>query len=309
MQKCLTMPMHQAESLSLDPLVGGGYVRARHAESAALQLATLFDGLVTIDHRRWACHEAELSWTAPQHLVVLTERGATAKTHIRSSSTLSYEGRDRPGAISFVPAGVERRGYFRDADLIYTALWIDPSLSFPGCPKLAELPMQINGGDTVIHSLLCALSTEMAIGHTPETSYLEHLVALVGLRLGRTEVEETDRGRLGRLLLRRLTDYIDARIEGSISLTELARIAEMPVDTFARHFKAETGMAPYAFVIRRRVQCAENLLRNSTMPIVSMAFELGFSSQSHFTSAFKRITGTTPSAYRQKTSRILTSCS
>ncbi|MBA1274497.1 helix-turn-helix domain-containing protein [Stutzerimonas azotifigens] len=303
------MPMHQAKSLLLEPQIGGGYVRARNAKGSALQSATLFDGLVTVDHRRWACHEAELSWTAPQHVVILTERGATAKTHIRSSSTLSYQGRDRPGAISFVPAGVERRGYFLDADLIYTALWIDPSLTFPGCPRLAELPMRINGGDTVIHSLLCALSTEMAIGYTPETSYLEHLVALVGLRMGRTEAEETGRGRLGRPLLRRLADYIDTRIEGSISLTALARIAEMPVDTFARHFKAETGMAPYTFVIRRRVHCAENLLRNSTMPIASMALELGFSSQSHFTSTFKRITGTTPNAYRQQTSRILTTCS
>lgn len=303
------MSAHQSASTSLEPRVGEGQIRARQAEGAALQSASLFDGLVTVDHRRWACREAELSWTAPQHVVILTERGATAKTHIRSSSTLTYEGRDRPGAISFVPAGVERRGYFRDADLIYTALWIDPSLDFPGCPRLAELPMRVNSGDNVVHSLLSSLSAEMASGQTPEASYLEHLVALVGLRLGRTEAGEASRGRLGRPLLQRLTEYIDSRIEASISLTELARLADMPVDTFARHFKAETGMAPYTYVITRRVHRAESLLRSSSMPIINMAFELGFSSQSHFTSTFKRLTGTTPSAYRQQSSGILTSAS
>ncbi|RON86632.1 AraC family transcriptional regulator [Pseudomonas chlororaphis] len=301
--------LRESANRLLQPRVGAGCIRARGAEGAVLQSASLFDGLVTIDHRRWACREAELSWTAPQHVVILTERGATAKTHIRSSSTLNYEGCDRPGSISFVPAGVERQGYFRDADLIYTALWIDTALDFPGCPRLAELPMRINSGDGVIHSLLAALSAEMAGGHVPEASYIEHLVALVGLRLGRVDTASAGGGRLGPQLLKRLSDYVEARIDGSISLTELARIAGMPVDTFARHFKAETGMAPYAYVIERRVRRAENLLRAGNMPISAMALELGFSSQSHFTSTFRRITGTTPNSYRQQASRILTSSS
>lgn len=298
------MSVQPSGAVSLEPRVGKGRIRARGAEGAALQSASLFDGLVTVDHRRWACREAELSWSAPQHVVILTERGTTARTHIRSSSTLTYEGCDRPGAISFVPAGVERRGYFRDADLIYTALWIDPALDFPGCPQLADLPMRVNSGDNVIHSLLSSLSNEMANGHAPQTCYLEHLVALVGLRLGR--VESAGAGKLGSPLLTRLADYIDSKIDGHISLTELARLADMPVDTFARHFKAQTGMAPYAFVIERRVRRAESLLRDGNMPISLMALELGFSSQSHFTSTFRRITGTTPSAYRQQASAILT---
>lgn len=301
--------LQETGSLSLEPRIGRGRIRARDAKSEALHSASLFDGLVTLDQRRWACREAELSWTAPQHVVILTERGATARTHIRSSSTLSYDGCDRPGAISFVPAGVERRGYFRDADLIYTALWIDPALDFPGCPRLAELPMRVNSGDAVIHALLAALSAELAGGQVLEASYLEHLVALVGLRLGRVEAEQAGSGRLGPLLLRRLSEYIDARIGDSLSLSELARIAGMPVDTFARHFKAETGMAPYAYVIERRMRRAESLLRAGSLPISAMAFELGFSSQSHFTSTFRRITGTTPSAYRKQTCGILTSFS
>ncbi|SDZ67785.1 AraC family transcriptional regulator [Pseudomonas sp. NFIX28] len=301
--------LRESANRLLEPRVGAGCIRARGAEGALLQSASLFDGLVTIDHRRWACREAELSWTAPQHVVILTECGATAKTHIRSSSTLTYEGCDRPGSISFVPAGVERQGYFRDADLVYTALWIDTALDFPGCPRLAELPMRINSGDGVIHSLLAALSTEMAAGHVLETSYIEHLVALVGLRLGRVDAASAGSGRLGPLLRKRLSDYIDSRIDGSISLSELARLAGMPVDTFARHFKAETGMAPYAYVIERRVRRAESLLRAGSMPISAMALELGFSSQSHFTSTFRRVTGTTPSSYRQQASRILTNAS
>jgi AraC family transcriptional regulator len=150
----------------------------------------------------------------------------------------------------------------------------------------------------------------MAAGHVPDAVYLEHLVALVALRLGRAESPRTARqGRLGRPLIERLTEYIESRIEAGISLSELARLADMPVDTFARHFKAETGMAPYAYVIECRVRRAEALLRGSNMPISAMAFELGFSSQSHFTSTFRRLTGTTPHAYRQQAAGILTSLS
>ncbi|SOZ50749.1 hypothetical protein CBM2615_A170021 [Cupriavidus taiwanensis] len=42
----------------------------------------------------------------------------------------------------------------------------------------------------------------------------------------------------------------------------------MPVDTFARRFKAQTGMAPYAYVIDRRVRRAQSLLRGSALPML-----------------------------------------
>ena len=298
---------YRVQARSLQPLVGNGHIHAHQPDGQALQTHSLYGGRVTVDRRRWTCREAEFSWTAPQHVIILTERGATARTHIRSGTKPIYDGRDRSGAVSFVPAGVERNGYFRDADLVYTALWVDPGLDLPGCSQLSALPLRVNTSDPVIRTLLASLGAEMAAGQVPEAVYLEHLLALMSLRLGggggvrgRACADPPAKvHRLGRGVVKRLDEYIESHIDAGISLSELAQLADMPVDTFARRFKAATGMAPYAYVIERRVWRAETLLRAGSMPISAMALELGFSSQSHFTSTFRRLTGITPHAYRQ----------
>ncbi|WP_454736054.1 helix-turn-helix domain-containing protein [Cupriavidus necator] len=287
--------------MTLTPAIGHGRLRARQARTAAACTTSMLDGGVVFDHRHWVCGEAEFRWSAPRHLIVLTERGTTGRTCIHSEGRLMHDGRDGPGTLSFVPAQAERSGHFRDADLVYTALWLDPALDLPGCDRLAQLPMRINDtADAVVQTLLKSFSAEMAAGRVPEAVYLEHLVSLVALRIaGATPAASGRRAPgLGKRLLARLTDYIDSRLDASLSLSDLAGVAGMPVDTFARRFKAETGMAPYAYVIARRVRRAQCLLRSSSMPISTLALELGFSSQSHFTSTFQRLTGTTPRTYR-----------
>lgn len=294
--------MAAAESASLEPLLGNGTLRAAAAEATGLGTLSLLGGLVTFDRRRWACKEAEIQWTAPSHVIVLTERGMTTTTQIYSESRRIYQGSDRPGALSFVPAGVERSGYFHEADLVYSALWLDPSLDLPGCSALLDRPIRVNGSDEVVRSLIGSLAAEVSAGHLPDSVYLDHLVSLVSLRLANGGPDESPgkrRRRLGPQLVKRLTEYIESRLDSDISLTDLARLACMPVDTFSRHFRAETGMAPYAYVLERRVRRAEALLQSSAMPISLMALELGFSSQSHFTSTFRRLTGTTPHLYRR----------
>ncbi|CAM4034462.1 helix-turn-helix domain-containing protein [Bordetella muralis] len=296
---------HRATARLLQPLVGNGQILARQPDGQALQKHSLHGGQITIDRRRWTCREAEFRWTAPQHVIILTERGGTARTHMRDGAKPIYDGRDRSGVVSFVPAGVERNGYFRDADLVYTALWVDPNLDLQGCSQLSAAPLRVNTSDSVIRALMASLGAELAAGQLPEAVYLEHVLALISLRLGgnigrRSNGAATKMPRLGRGVLKRLDDYIESHIEAGISLSELARLAGMPVDTFARRFKAETGMAPYAYVIERRVRRAETLLRTVNIPISEIAFGLGFSSQSHFTSTFRRVIGITPYAYRQR---------
>jgi len=134
------------------------------------------------DSRRWACQEAELHWTAPHHLIVLTDGGSTSRTSSRTERKIIYDGQDRPGILTFVPAGAERIGFYRDVDLSYSALWIDPDLALPGLERLRDIPILVNESDAVIGTLLRSLCTEMLFGHRPDTVYVEHLVSLVGLR-------------------------------------------------------------------------------------------------------------------------------
>ncbi|WP_046117296.1 AraC family transcriptional regulator [Sinorhizobium sp. PC2] len=287
--------------MSFKPLLGDGRIRTREEVSAPPQTASWLDSSVIFDSRRWACQEAELRWTAPHHLIVLTDGGSTSRTSIRTEGKTLYDGQDRPGVLTFVPAGAERVGFYRDVDLSYSALWIDPALVLPGLERLRDTPVLVNRSDAVIGTLLRSLCTEMSLGHVPDTVYVEHLVALVALRMAGLEgnlLSVASRGRLGRRTFERVRDYIDAHISSDISLSEVADIAGMPLDTFARRFKETTGRPPYAYILEERVRRAELLLRDTSIAIGAIAFRLGFSSQSHFTTTFRRLKGITPRTYR-----------
>lgn len=285
--------------MSIRPLLGEGRIRARDDLTEPLHAASWLG--VVFEHRRWTCREVEMRWRAPHHLIVLTEAGRTAATRIRCGDETVYDGRDRAGVISFVPAGVERDGLYRDADLTYSALWLDPSLDLPEFGRLAQLPILANRSDPVVATLLSTLRAEMASGCTPQSAYIEHAVAILALRLAALHgvvPRPARHGVLGRRTLARVEDYVAAHLVDDISLSVLAAVAGVGADSFARRFKATTGLAPYAYVLEKRIGRAEDLLRATDLSLASIAVQLGFSSQSHFTTTFRRLRGTTPRAWR-----------
>lgn len=93
--------------------------------------------------------------------------------------------------------------------------------------------------------------------------------------------------------------YIDGNVSRPITIKELAAEVSMSPYHFARSFKEVVGVPPHRYVILRRIEHAKTLLQNSRLSIAEIAFECGFSSQSHLTSAFKTETGLTPLRYRQ----------
>ncbi|MGL4966848.1 MAG: helix-turn-helix transcriptional regulator [Inquilinus sp.] len=287
--------------MSIRPIFGDGQLRACEDRTVQLHRASWFGSRVLFEHRRWVCREVEMCWAAPRHLLVLTETGRTAGTRVQADGRLLFDGPDRPGVFTFVPAGAERTGVYRDADLSYSALWIDPA--WDRVDRLADLPILVNRSDAVIGTLIAELQAEIALGCRPDAAYVEHLVALLGFRLAALDhalPPPSRHGRLGRRALARVRDHVDARIADDISLTGMAEVAGMRADSFARRFKVTTGMAPYAFVLEERIRRAEALLADAALPIGTIAIRLGFSSQSHFTATFRRLRGISPRAHRMR---------
>ncbi|WP_342237114.1 helix-turn-helix transcriptional regulator [Inquilinus sp. OTU3971] len=287
--------------MSIRPIFGDGQIRTREDATVQLHRASWFGSRVLFDHRRWVCREVEMCWTAPRHLLVLTDAGRTAGTRVQADGRLLFDGPDRPGVFTFVPAGAERTGVYRDADLRYSALWIDPA--WDRADRLADLPILVNRNDAVVGALIGALQAEIALGCRPDAAYVEHLLALLGFRLAALDhapPPPSRHGRLGRRALARVRDYVDAHIADDISLTGMAEAAGMGADSFARRFKATTGTAPYAFVLEERIRRAEALLADAALPIGTIAIRLGFSSQSHFTATFRRLRGTCPRTHRMR---------
>jgi AraC-like DNA-binding protein len=97
--------------------------------------------------------------------------------------------------------------------------------------------------------------------------------------------------------IRRIIDYIEGNIGGSLRLEELARIAQTSKFHFARAFGNTVGVSPHVFVRQRQVSRAAGLLTTSRMPLQEIALQCGFADQPHFTRTFKMHFGVSPGRY------------
>ena len=99
---------------------------------------------------------------------------------------------------------------------------------------------------------------------------------------------------LSRIQLKRTVEYMQASLLRDVGLKELASVAGLSPSHFGRAFKASTGLTPHRWIVQRRVQLAQRLMRESGKSIVIASQMAGFATQSHFTKAFRAITGATP---------------
>jgi AraC family transcriptional regulator len=98
--------------------------------------------------------------------------------------------------------------------------------------------------------------------------------------------------------LRRCIALMDARLGGDLRLDELAREAGLSTSHFIRSFRESTGKTPYQFLLDRRVERAQTLMREPRTSLTEVAKSSGFANQHHMARIFRSVTGVTPSDYR-----------
>ncbi len=86
----------------------------------------------------------------------------------------------------------------------------------------------------------------------------------------------------------------------ALTLESWAAELELPAAEFRQRFRAATGSMPYAWYLQRRIERAKELLTNSRESLNEIALRVGFSSQSHFTEAFRRLEGAPPARWRSQ---------
>ncbi len=133
---------------------------------------------------------------------------------------------------------------------------------------------------------------------------LSYLIVASLLRLAGTIQPSQDRARpLTPGDLGRVTETIEDRLSEKVGMSDLAGLIDMNVYGFSRAFRAATGMSPHKYLTDRRIARIKELLETTDEPLATIAFDCGFSSQSHMTAAFTRHVGVPPGAWRRDRQR------
>jgi AraC-like DNA-binding protein len=98
--------------------------------------------------------------------------------------------------------------------------------------------------------------------------------------------------------LKRVFGHVQVNLGQPITLSDMAKAAGLTPMHFARQFRVATGIRPHEYLLRQRVKKAQELLRESDNTLVEVALSVGFQTQAHFTTVFKRFTGETPHRWR-----------
>jgi AraC family transcriptional regulator len=225
------------------------------------------------------------------------------------------EGWSDPGTINLTPPGVEgiweASASSRAAVVVIHPKFLSRALEEHwglDSSKL-EIKKQFLVRDPVIEALTLSLAREAAGGSPAGRLYMESGCEFLAHHLicRYSNLSPTPPRSVGGLPVRRLKlvlEYIEDTLGQPIKLRELAALAGISARHFERAFRQSTGSPPHAYVMDRRLHRARDMLINRPeLAIEQIALQLGFSSSSHFSSAFRRQTRLTPTDFRKTCSQ------
>jgi len=175
-----------------------------------------------------------------------------------------------------------------------------PDARPPERPLVTEFAID----DGQLASLLRHMAAETRAGCPGGRMYGEYLsLALISYLCQRYSLCGCD-GRPGKAVLsaaqlRQVEELVQGDIAGDLSLSALAEAVHLSAYHFTRLFKNTLGVPPHQYVTQKRVERARLLLDSTAISIANVALAVGFSNQSHFTTVFRKVTGTTPRLYKQ----------
>jgi AraC family transcriptional regulator len=168
-----------------------------------------------------------------------------------------------------------------------------------------ELHASRKFADPRLSAMVAAAHAEMVAGFPSGRLFLDSLeqamaVTLVNGHAVRHRPLQFSRGGLNSARLRRIKELVDAKMEGDLSLEEMAQSVGLSTAHFARMFRKSTGRTPHQFVLRQRLARAKGMLRAPDARVLDVALACGFKTQQHFAQVFRGVWGVSPTEYRQE---------
>ena len=273
--------------------------------SISVSKRVVHDGLVVCRH---AASANPGSWMGSAQVTLVVHEGAPFEIAWHPSERRQPEKHTvTSGQFHITPAHepvhVAWRGTQHSLTIALTDSFIRKAIDEPFDGKLPDLRPKVALHDPEIEKLVAALSQDMDQDNRYSRLCLDHVGAMLALRLFTTYGEGVKslpviRGGLGASCQRRLLDYIEAHLTEEIGLDQLAQEAGLSPYHFSKAFKTSLGVPPWRYVTERRIHRAKELLLDGCRSITEIAHDLGFSSHSHFTDVFRKTTGRPPSHFR-----------
>jgi AraC family transcriptional regulator len=273
--------------------------------------AVSWDGMAAEIVQATRSERIEIRYRGPRHLLVVHEQGT------RRDGVSFVEGLPRStlrgcqGKLTFVPAGHEYYEWQEPRSFARIAyFYFDP----------AKMPaeLQTGGAGTALAPRLffedatlseTARKLIRAIGGAGDSNrlYRESLGMvlaheLVRPNVGAQPIEAPARGGLAGWQQRIVIAYIEEHLAEQIPLATLARLVRLSPYYFCRAFKQSFGLPPHRYHNSRRIEQAKILLTKPAPSVTDIGMTVGFSDTSSFTTAFRKATGLTPSAYHRSLS-------
>jgi AraC family transcriptional regulator len=175
-------------------------------------------------------------------------------------------------------------------------------------PHSIEIADRFQLRDPFIEHIGWALKADIDSGGAGGKLYRESLGTALATRLlqrhNRRSLPMRDvQGGLSGWKLKQVVSHIEDNLESELPLAEIAKVAGVSVSHLKTLFRRSIGTPVHQYILRRRVERAQILLRDRTLSIAQVAFATGFAHQSHLARHMRRILGVTPAVVRKESTR------
>lgn len=223
--------------------------------------------------------------------------GGPMKAAKVGKGTISLLTRAEQSTWSWIQPIKVRHIYLGHESIQSTALTV-----FGRDPQSVEIDDQLAAIDPLILNCFQMLENELKSGEIGQRLMIDAVRIQIAVHLLRhyakiNMTREID-AVFSQTQRKRIIDLIDGRLSENISLDDLADSVGLSPFHFSRRFKSEFGLAPHAFVIRKRITKAQEILRQGKTALKVVALDCGFSDQSHFCRTFRKMVGVTPAQYQ-----------
>lgn len=234
------------------------------------------------------------SFSENHHVIVVHRAGKLKRLSSHFSSGLSVDTLPQVGDCWVIPAGSRYSAQAIGSSVEYCELHLPVGVLSRRMKAAAGIP------DRFLYHAVEQLA--LMAGKDDDLSGLlcEQVIQNIRLHLG------SDNNATGALLplenqaavMACLEEYLRDSLSRRHSLNDMAAFTGLAPSTLLRHFRRNFGQTPYRWLLDQRIRKSQELLRQTDKSVTEIAFDVGFSTPSHFADQFRKLIGFSPSEFR-----------